>query len=677
MMSDKVLANIYPEKRTVTPTTEVEILDLEELKEVQDQKRKEYESYLKRNRLDIGQWLRYAKFELDNQNIRRARSIYERALLVHGSNISLWIRYIDSEIKTKNINHARNILERSITVLPRVDKLWYKYLTLEETLQNYDIVRNLFKKWVSLEPLPSAWNSYVEFEIRQKSWENVRDIYVKYTQVFPQANTWFRWINFESTYGSIELVRQVFSLSIDTLTNYDSVDGNIIQDTIRLIIAFANWEFGNDEYERARTLYTLALEKWPDNQVLRNSFVSFEKQIGSIPIIEDSILFKRKRKYEEQLTLLPYSYDTWWVYLDLLEQNYPQQYVSAFEDMLIKSKPTDNWKSPNWKRYICFWIRYFIFLEFGRYEIDLIEEKFNHLLLNIIPYENFSFSELWIMYSEFLARNKTIDAMRKVFGKAIGINPDGQIFKRYIEIELLLKEFDRVRRIYEKYIKFNSGDLSIWLEYADLEENLGDEERCRQIYNLIINNEIKGITDVMKYEVFQKFISFETQASEFSNARELYENFLVFSSYNTDIWNAYALFISTTPTEEQLEDLQNLLQNGEDVEFEPNEVNKEAARAIFQRALNYFKAEGKKYERYIIVKYLIEYEKTDGNSTTQEIAQNMLPKINKVIKNENNVEKEYVEYIFPEEIEDKPVFATPKVSKFLELAQKWKKENNP
>lgn len=103
--------------------------DIEELKEWQGRKRKEYEDYVRRNRINMNNWMRYAQFELENKEFRRARSIFERALDVDSTSVVLWIRYAESEMKNRNVNHARNLLDRAVTILPRIDKLWYKYGT--------------------------------------------------------------------------------------------------------------------------------------------------------------------------------------------------------------------------------------------------------------------------------------------------------------------------------------------------------------------------------------------------------------------------------------------------------------------------------------------------------------------------------------------------------------------
>lgn len=87
-------------------------------------KRKFFEDLIRKNRLHVGSWLKYAQWEDSQNEIDRARSVFERALDMDSRSSVLYLKYAEMEIKHRNINHARNIWDRSITILPRVDQLW-------------------------------------------------------------------------------------------------------------------------------------------------------------------------------------------------------------------------------------------------------------------------------------------------------------------------------------------------------------------------------------------------------------------------------------------------------------------------------------------------------------------------------------------------------------------------
>ncbi|KAK3065979.1 NineTeen Complex (NTC) component, partial [Coniosporium uncinatum] len=285
------------------PTTR--FADLEELHEYQGRKRREFEDYVRRNRINMNNWLRYAMFELEQKEYRRARSIFERALDVDSTNPALWIRYSEAEMKERNINHARNVLDRAVTILPRVDKLWFKYVHLEETLGNVPGARQVFERWMSWEPDEIAWNSYIKLEQRYGEFERCRGIYERFVIVHPESHNWIRWARWEMENGTSDLVREVFGLAIETL-------GDGFMDE-KLFMAYARFEASLKEYERARAIYKYALDKMPRSQSrkLHEAYVRFEKQFGDRDGVEDVILSKRRVQYENEVKENPKNYDAW------------------------------------------------------------------------------------------------------------------------------------------------------------------------------------------------------------------------------------------------------------------------------------------------------------------------------------------------------------------------------
>jgi crooked neck len=128
------------------------IADEDELQMYKVRKRKEFEDHIRRQRQNVGTWIKYAQWEASQQEFRRARSIFERALHVEYQNVSLWLKYLEMEMKNKFVNHARNLFDRVCQLLPRVDQFWYKYAYMEELLGNYAGARTVFDRWMSGNP---------------------------------------------------------------------------------------------------------------------------------------------------------------------------------------------------------------------------------------------------------------------------------------------------------------------------------------------------------------------------------------------------------------------------------------------------------------------------------------------------------------------------------------------
>jgi crooked neck len=341
--------------------------DLEELKEHQGRKRKEFEDYVRRNRINMNNWMRYASWELEQKEFRRARSIFERALDVDSTSVALWLRYIESEAKHRNVQHARNLLDRAVTILPRVDKLWYKYVYMEETLGNIDGARSVFERWMQWEPEEAAWSSYIKLEKRHGEFERCRAIYERFTVVHPEPKNWIKWAKFEEENGTSDLVRDVYGTAVTTLgtkpsmyrlhvrhrlTSYTNILGDEFMDE-KLFMAYAKFEARLKELERARAIYKFALDRMPRSKSvnLHKAFTTFEKQYGDRDGIEDVILSKRRVHYENELKENSKNYDAWIDFARLEETAGNQDRVrDVYERAIAQIPPTQ--EKRHWRRYI-------------------------------------------------------------------------------------------------------------------------------------------------------------------------------------------------------------------------------------------------------------------------------------------------------------------------------------
>ena len=73
--------------------------------------------------------------------------------------------------------------------------------------------------------------------------------------------------------------------------------------------------------------------------------------------------------------------------------------------------------------------------------------------LNIVPPKIFTFTKLWLMFAKFEVRRLRLPEARKILGTGIGLCPEPKLFQGYIDLEVDLREFDRVRRLYEKFLE--------------------------------------------------------------------------------------------------------------------------------------------------------------------------------------------------------------------------------
>ncbi|KAL6833132.1 hypothetical protein J3E69DRAFT_323064, partial [Trichoderma sp. SZMC 28015] len=471
--------------------------DLEELHEYQGRKRKEFEDYVRRNRVKLSNWLQYAQWELEQKEFARARSVFERCLDVHPNDVQVWTRYIEAEMKSRNINHARNLLDRAVTRLPRVDKMWYKYVYMEEMLGNIPGTRQVFDRWMQWRPNEAAWSAYIKLEKRYGEFDRAREIFQTFTMVHPEPRNWIKWAKFEEEYGTSDLVREVFGTAVETLGD-DFVDE-------KLFIAYARFESKLKEYERARAIYKYALDRLPrsKSRLLHSAYTTFEKQFGDQDGVEDVVLSKRRVFYEEQVRENPKNYDAWFDYAGLEEASRDADRVrDVYERAIAQVPPTQ--EKRHWRRYIYLWIFYAVWEELEGQDVERARQIYT-TCLNLIPHTKFTFAKIWLLAAQFEVRQGDLGAARKLLGRAIGMCPKDKLFDGYVDLERKLFEFVRCRKLYEKHVQYNSTNCQTWIKFAELERGLDDLDRARAIFELAVSQPQLDMPELL----WKAYIDFE------------------------------------------------------------------------------------------------------------------------------------------------------------------------
>ena len=624
--------------------------DLEELHEFQGRKRKEFEDYVQRNRINMNNWMRYAQWELEQKEFKRARSIFERALDVDSTSVTLWIRYIEAEMKTRNINHARNLLDRAVTILPRVDKLWYKYAYMEEMLGNIPGTRQVFERWVSWEPDEAAWSSYIKLEKRYGEYQRARDIFARFTVVHPEPRNWIKWTRFEEEYGTSDLVREVFGMAVEAL-------GEDFMDE-RLFIAYARYETKLKEYERARAIYKYSLDRLPRSKslALHKAYTTFEKQFGDREGVEDVILSKRRVQYEEQLKENSKNYDTWIDYARLEETSGDLDRVRDVYERAIAQLPPSQEKR-HWRRYIYLWIFYAIWEEIDAGDISRARQVYAECM-RLVPHKKFTFAKIWLLAAMFEVRQRELGTARKMLGQAIGMCPKDKLFTGYVALELKLFEFARCRTLYEKALIFNPANSSAWIKFAELERGLDDLERARAVYELAVNQQMLDMPEL----VWKSYIDFEEEEGEYERTRSLYERLLEKTGH-VKVWISYAHFEINIPDEEE---------EAEEEERPISEAAKARARKVFERAHKIMKERELKEERAALLAAHLSFEMTHGDAASQEELTKKQPrKTKRRRKMDDDTYEEYVDYVFPDKEEEE---GKKRLGGLMAAARRWKEE---
>ena len=132
-------------------------------------------------------------------------------------------------------------------------------------------------------------------------------------------------------------------------------------------------------------------------------------------------------------------------------------------------------KKKFWRRYIYLWINYAIYEELVAKDTNRSRAVYK-ACIELVPHKLFTFAKIWVMYAKFEIRQRDLTAARKVLGIALGKCPKPKLYKSYIELELQLREFDRCRKLFEKFLEYNPENCATWIKFAELEGVLGDVE---------------------------------------------------------------------------------------------------------------------------------------------------------------------------------------------------------
>lgn len=232
-------------------------------------------------------------------------------------------------------------------------------------------------------------------------------------------------------------------------------------------------------------------------------------------------------------------------------------------------------------------------------------------------------------------------------GTSIGKCPKNKLFKGYIELELQLREFDRCRKLYEKFLEFGPENCTSWIKFAELETILGDIDRARAIYELAISQPRLDMPEVL----WKSYIDFEIEQEETERTRNLYRQLLQ-RTQHVKVWISFAQFELSSGKE--------------------GSVAK--CRQIYEEANKTMRNCEEKEERLMLLESWRGFEDEFGTVSDKERVDKLMPE---KVKKRRKVQaddgsdagwEEYYDYIFPEDAANQPNL------KLLAMAKLWKKQ---
>lgn len=511
----------------------LQIADRDELLEYQRNERKTFEMRIVRNRSHTPIWIRYARWEEDQDEFVRARSIWERAIDNDYRNPVVWLNYAEMEMRHRFVNHARNVFDRAVALLPRADNIWLKYAHMEEMLGRIDLARLVYQRWLKWFPKNTAYFSFIRFELRHGKEDNARHIYSELVVVHPTAQSYIKFAKFEERHEQYGRTRHVYERASEEL----SAD----QQTPGLFIAFAKFEERRKQPHRARAIYKFALTKFigDANTELDRSYTSFEKQHGDREALDEMLISKKREALETMLKENPTDYDAWFDLIQLEDETSPSVRIREVYERAVQTTPPFASKAA-WSLYIYLWLGYAAWTELSQSDLPGALDIYKRCI-DSIPnkHRSFSFGKIWVYYAHAELRNKDVAAARRIFGAGLGVLPQKKkLYREYIEMERALGEMDRVREIFEVWLSRNPTNGSAFLEFAELELELGETERARHILELA--SEIPGLDD--EKTVWKKLAEVTASTGDDEMAVRRFEVYLL-SRPEKLVWESYIVLL--------------------------------------------------------------------------------------------------------------------------------------
>ncbi|PPQ88783.1 hypothetical protein CVT25_010469 [Psilocybe cyanescens] len=673
--AEQLLREAQERQETAFRAPKQRVEDFEELHEYRGRKRKEFEERIRRTRGSIKEWLQYANWEASQNEFARSRSIFERALDVDPRSVQLWLSYTEMELKSRNVQHARNLFDRAVTLLPRVDQLWYKYVYLEELLQNVPGARQVFERWMQWEPDDKAWQAYIKLEERYQELDRASTIYERWVAVRPEPRVWVKWGKFEEERNRFDKAREVFQTALE----FYGDDEEQVEKAQAVFNAFAKMETRLKEFERARVIYKFALSRIPraKSAALYAAYTKFEKQHGTRNTLENTVLGKRRIQYEEEISHDGKNYDVWFdyarleegAYRDLKDEGSTREELDAaigrvreVYERAVSQVPPGGEKR-HWRRYIFLWLDYALFEEIETKDYPRTRQIYQ-TAVQLVPHKQFTFAKLWLMFAKFEVRRLELPAARKILGTSIGMCPKEALFKGYIDLEVELREFDRARTLYEKYLEWDPSNSTAWIKFAELEAQLQDFARTRAIFELAVSQSPLSMPELL----WKAYIDFEVEEGERQTARALYERLIALSGH-VKVWISYALFEAEPmplPRAEREEE------DEEDEEDErkmvPGDVS--VARQVFERAYKDLKSKQLKSERVALLEVWKTFEQNNSSAEDVKKVEDMMPIVTKKrhVDQETGQMVEDWDLVFADDERE----SNPTSFKFMQMAHAWK-----
>lgn len=473
----------------VHDSTKVVINSPEELALYRQKTRAELEERVTRGYSFLGNWVKYAKWEAQQKDFDRMRSVLERAVKFHGTNPVLWRDYAELEEEYGFVNHARAVWDRGVTSLPSATDLWLKFLVLEQAAGQRSRARDVFNRWLSGPTPPTcAWELFALFEAQCQRVEACRDVMRRYVEMHATVEAWLFYGSTElNALGNAERAVRVYETAVDSLPE-GYTNGEV---DCRISLALADALTAAKKYEEARHVYQRLLRECASITALDQIFAAythFERLHGDNLNCETVAVAVAKAMYQQRIARDPRDFDAYVSQYLLLRDATCRDSSVNFgsealrEEMLNCLSAAARTQVDGETDAVSAQRRAVVVMKYAR----LMEERditaARAALAGCI--RDFPFTIAWCprLWEEAAAleqRHGAYQQARKLLGAALHVSACPEVFTAALQLEERAcaagelshqDSLQRSRSIFQTAIKRFPLDFSLWDSYAKMEE---------------------------------------------------------------------------------------------------------------------------------------------------------------------------------------------------------------
>uniref|UniRef100_A0A8C4F6X9 Crooked neck pre-mRNA splicing factor 1 n=1 Tax=Dicentrarchus labrax TaxID=13489 RepID=A0A8C4F6X9_DICLA len=240
-------------------------------------------------------WHSYINFELRYKEVDKARTIYERYILLLVFSLKNWIKYARFEEKHGYIAHSRKVYERAVEFFgeEHVDEnLFVAFAKFEETQKEFERVRVIYKYALDRIPKHQAqelFKYYTMFEKKFGDRRGIEDVivskrrfqYEEEVKANPHNyDAWFDYLRLVENDADPDTVREVYERAIANIPPIQ--EKRHWKRYIYLWINYSLYEELEVKFDRCRKLYEKYLEFSPENCTTWIKFAELETILGDM-----------------------------------------------------------------------------------------------------------------------------------------------------------------------------------------------------------------------------------------------------------------------------------------------------------------------------------------------------------------------------------------------------------